>query len=150
MKRDPLLCRLGLHDWLSLGFSDFAHSPQDTREVCSRCGRRRETVAGKAFLESCAQRDQRLQLEKPEVPAVTADELVEDLLQLGPQDLHVLFHYLADHLTEARLLQGGRLNDATDFKAWLRELGDVALVRTRRSLLSNGNGPVRREQERWR
>lgn len=74
---------------------------------------------------------------------MTADQLIDKFSQLGPQEQHVLFHFLADHLTEARLLNGQRLCDPTDFKAWLRELGDVALSARRQRAAR----PV--EQRRW-
>ena len=44
----------------------------------------------------------------------------------GPQ---VLFHYLADHVCDARLVGGQRLIDATDFAAWLRELADASIAK---------------------
>lgn len=56
---------------------------------------------------------------------MTAKELIDDLLFLGPQDLNVILSYIADHASEARLAGGERLNDVTDFKAFLRELGEA-------------------------
>jgi hypothetical protein len=43
----------------------------------------------------------------------------------GPRDL---FNYLADQVYEARLADGQRLLDATDFKAWLRELAEASTL----------------------
>ena len=57
---------------------------------------------------------------------MTAAELISDLQALGPQDLGVLLHYLADHLEEARMANGGRLIDQIDFKQWLQELAEAA------------------------
>jgi hypothetical protein len=56
---------------------------------------------------------------------MTAKELIANIrgraLGAGasPRDL---FNYLADQVYEARLADGQRLLDGTDFKAWLREL----------------------------
>jgi hypothetical protein len=53
-------------------------------------------------------------------------ELISNLQALGPQDHHVLFTYLADHVHEARLNDGICLLDRSDFAAWLRELAREA------------------------
>jgi hypothetical protein len=57
-------------------------------------------------------------------------DLISDL-PLGPGDrraallqARLIFRYLADHVEEARLGERQRLCDATDFKAWLRELAE--------------------------
>jgi hypothetical protein len=60
---------------------------------------------------------------------MTAKELIANIRAralgagAGPRDL---FNYLADQVYEARLADGQRLLDATDFKAWLRELAEAA------------------------
>jgi hypothetical protein len=45
----------------------------------------------------------------------------------GPRDL---FNYLAEQVYEARLSDGQRLLDATDFNAWLRELAEASTYPT--------------------
>jgi hypothetical protein len=76
---------------------------------------------------------------------MTAAELMADLKAMGPQELHVFLHYLADHLYEAELagsrrdcvvafriglardkMQIPKLRDAIDFKLWLEELAEAA------------------------
>ena len=47
----------------------------------------------------------------------------------GSQGAQALFNYLADHLHLARLASGERLLDASDFAAFLRELGEAARPR---------------------
>lgn len=56
---------------------------------------------------------------------MTAKELIDHLRACGPQDLNVVFHYLADRVHESRLEGGQRLLDSTDFTIWLRELGNA-------------------------
>jgi hypothetical protein len=51
-----------------------------------------------------------------------AKQIVEDLRALGPQDTNVLFQCLSDRVYTARLANGQRLLDASDFIAWLRLL----------------------------
>jgi hypothetical protein len=57
---------------------------------------------------------------------MNSQELIQNLLRMGPQDTCVIFNYLADHAAEARLANGERLCDVTDVVVWLRELGDAA------------------------
>lgn len=54
---------------------------------------------------------------------MTAKELIDHLRACGPQDLNVVFHYIADRVPELRLEDGQRLLDSTDFTVCLRELG---------------------------
>lgn len=55
------------------------------------------------------------------------ERMFSDLRLLGPRHLTVaILHYLAEHVYEARFGNGSRLNDATDFKAWLEELAAEA------------------------
>lgn len=53
---------------------------------------------------------------------MNAHELISRLRACGPQELHVVFCYLADRVHEAELLNGSKLRDAGDFKQWLDEL----------------------------
>jgi hypothetical protein len=55
---------------------------------------------------------------------MTAQQAVAYLRRLGPYP-HEHFLYLASHVHEARLADGSRVMDATDFAAWLIELADV-------------------------
>lgn len=57
---------------------------------------------------------------------MTSAELICDLRIIGPQDLCVVLQYLADYLYEARLRDGSRLVDISDFKLWLEELSAEA------------------------
>lgn len=53
---------------------------------------------------------------------MTPTELVDRLKACGPQELHIVFCYLADRAYEAELADGSKLRDASDFKQWLQEL----------------------------
>jgi hypothetical protein len=57
--------------------------------------------------------------------SVRARELIYNLSRMGPQDLRVLFLYLADAAIDAELAHGNHLRDISDFIAWLRELADA-------------------------
>jgi hypothetical protein len=57
---------------------------------------------------------------------MTANELVDNLRIMGPQDAAVIFNYLAEHAHEARLANGCGLRDATDVIEWLRELAQAS------------------------
>ena len=59
--------------------------------------------------------------------SINSSGLVANLRTLGPQDLHVLFTYLADHWHELRLKSGGRLLDGSDAKEFLREAAEYAM-----------------------
>jgi hypothetical protein len=88
---------------------------------------------------------------------MTAHELLQDLRACGPQSLSVILHFVADHISEARLSTGARLCDATDFSDWLHELGDVARVsgfsESTEVLIPAGRRTrptvTRQEQSRW-
>lgn len=56
---------------------------------------------------------------------MTARELVSTFRPLSFPATEDFFLYLAAHIPEMRLSDGQRLNDATDFAAFLRELADV-------------------------
>ena len=56
---------------------------------------------------------------------MTAKEAITNLRSTGATEPIEYFLYLADH-HEARLADGQRLNDLTDFAAWLRELAEAA------------------------
>jgi hypothetical protein len=57
---------------------------------------------------------------------MTAKEAIANLRLMGHQPIgYVAFLYLAAHADEARLAGGERLNDATDFAAWLIELANA-------------------------
>jgi hypothetical protein len=45
-----------------------------------------------------------------------------------PQNLGIVFRCLAHSVYDARLVDGQRLLDATDFKAWLLELAEASTV----------------------
>lgn len=81
---------------------------------------------------------------------MTAKELIANLRSLGTLDGHVIFNYLAEHTYEAKLATGQQLRDASDFKAFLRELAEEAKIpgpsHFRRSTevstaAGNGTGP---------
>jgi hypothetical protein len=60
------------------------------------------------------------------ITELTPDQLVSDIRQLGPQEFHVILHYLADRVQEARLRDGRRILDQIDFEQWLKECAEVA------------------------
>jgi hypothetical protein len=51
-----------------------------------------------------------------------------EALRDRPNNLGVVFRYLAEQVYDAHLDDGQRLLDATDFKAWLRELAEASTV----------------------
>ena len=53
---------------------------------------------------------------------MTARQVVDHLRELGILDNRTLLLALSNCTGEARLQDGQRLNDATDFAAWLREV----------------------------
>ena len=59
---------------------------------------------------------------------MTPAQLMSHLRELGPQDLNVVLHFLADHLYTATLANGFRLahGDVMDLQQWLRELAEAA------------------------
>ncbi len=57
---------------------------------------------------------------------MTAKELISDLRAMNALDPRECFLYLAAHAHEARLANGCRLLDQTDFTAWLLELSEAA------------------------
>ncbi|HEX3941557.1 MAG TPA: hypothetical protein VHX11_08765 [Acidobacteriaceae bacterium] len=57
---------------------------------------------------------------------MTPKQIIAEFRQLGLQDDCVFLEYLETHVTEARLENGTRLIDASDFKAWLYELSEAA------------------------
>jgi hypothetical protein len=71
---------------------------------------------------------------------MTAKELIANIrgralgAGAGPRDL---FNYLCDQVSEARLADGRRLRDETDFKAWLRELAEASELRLTRDQVLN-------------
>jgi hypothetical protein len=56
--------------------------------------------------------------------------LVLELRRIMPDahgiDLHLTLNFLAEHVYNSQLRGGQHLLDATDFKAWLRELAEEA------------------------
>lgn len=88
---------------------------------------------------------------------MNARELIADLRLLGPQDLNVVFHYLAARVYDARLAGGLPLSDAHDFKLWLEELGEASkhspILESTEVLVQPGNGTspkvTRAPQPRW-
>lgn len=64
---------------------------------------------------------------------MTAVEMVIHLRHLARKGQipsgQAMFDYLADHMHLARLSSGGRLLDASDFKQFLRELGEASAPR---------------------
>jgi hypothetical protein len=69
---------------------------------------------------------------------MTAKQLVDCLRP--PKEMCRVFHGLADTVSEARLADGQRLCDATDFAAWLRELAEETRVQGLSANGSVGNG----------
>lgn len=60
---------------------------------------------------------------------MTAPELIAELRALGGSpDAARIFLHLAEHVYEARLANGARLLDASDFKEWLVELAEEAKI----------------------
>lgn len=59
---------------------------------------------------------------------MNAKELISDLRRAGPQELAVIFHFVADRLHSLRLMDGQRINDQIDFAVLLRELGEAARI----------------------
>ena len=59
-------------------------------------------------------------------PTMTAKEAIVELCRRGAHDPTACFLYLANHVAEFRLSDGQRLNDGTDFIAWLRELAEAS------------------------
>lgn len=59
---------------------------------------------------------------------MTAPELIANLRAMNAisADPRELFLYLAAHVHQCRLADGQRLNDLTDFEAWLIELAQAA------------------------
>ena len=64
---------------------------------------------------------------------MTPSELIAELSALGPASLdpgllhtRLLLRYLADHVYEATLSNGGKLRDGLDFRHWLVELAEEA------------------------
>ena len=55
---------------------------------------------------------------------MTAAEAIRNLQSMGAHEPIEYFLFLANHAHELRLANGGRLNDGTDWKAFLRELAD--------------------------
>jgi hypothetical protein len=70
---------------------------------------------------------------------MTAKDAVRNLRALGALDPVESFLYLANHLDEARLGEGQRVCDATDFAAWLAEL--AAEVRAAKLQHAEGTCP---------
>ncbi len=56
---------------------------------------------------------------------MTARETAAYLRACEEQDLNVTLNTLADQAIEARLSNGARLCDASDFAAWLREVAEA-------------------------
>jgi hypothetical protein len=56
---------------------------------------------------------------------MTAREIISNLQALAPADSRDFFLYIANHVAEARLEDGQRLNDATDFIVFLQELAEA-------------------------
>jgi hypothetical protein len=86
---------------------------------------------------------------------MTAKEVIDDLRAMGPQDVRVIFHYLADRAIDARLAEGQRICDVSDVVAWLRELAEAAKESEGNSSESDGTFRTRPKvterpaQARW-
>jgi hypothetical protein len=59
---------------------------------------------------------------------MTAKEAIANLRATGADDPVEYFLYLANHVHEARLTNGSRLNDAIDIALWLTELAEAIRV----------------------
>ena len=57
---------------------------------------------------------------------MTAAELIANLRAINATELREVFLYMAAHAHEARLADGQRLVDQTDFTTWLLELHEAA------------------------
>ena len=57
---------------------------------------------------------------------MTAAQMIELIRTIPAGDARATFYQLANQVYNARLKDGGRLMDAMDFAAWLRELGEAA------------------------
>jgi hypothetical protein len=60
---------------------------------------------------------------------MTPNDLVSKLCELGPQDLCVILHVIAENWYDARLESGEPLSDATAAKAYLEKCSEAAIVR---------------------
>lgn len=56
---------------------------------------------------------------------MTSKELVSKYRALGPQDMPVFLHFLADHWHALKFADGQRLNDNSDSSLMLRELAEA-------------------------
>jgi hypothetical protein len=57
---------------------------------------------------------------------MNAKEFIAHLAPVDLDRLALIFNYLGDHAHEARLLNGGRLHDLTDFAAFFHELASAS------------------------
>ncbi len=64
---------------------------------------------------------------------MTAAEAIRTLQAEGAHEPIEYFLFLANHAHELRLANGGRLNDGTDWKAFLRELAETSEALDRKS-----------------
>ena len=85
---------------------------------------------------------------------MTSKELVAKYRACGPQEIPVLLHFLADHWYELRLVDGQKMNDATDASLALREIAEAfrlpASVEAQRASRPAPKLTLRQEQQpRW-
>jgi hypothetical protein len=80
---------------------------------------------------------------------MNSQELIADLRALGKQDAKVFFNLLADRVYDARLSNGQRLRDATDFMMWLRELGEASAGDVTGRCFQSPNVPSEEEIRTW-
>lgn len=74
---------------------------------------------------------------------LTIHQILDELADLGPQSLHVVFEFLADRVQRA----DPPLRDAIDFKVWMNQLSEEAHRRTLRALARGEVAPA--PQRRW-
>jgi hypothetical protein len=65
------------------------------------------------------------------------DELIANLRVFCPQNLTVIFQYLADRLYQAQLPNGTMLRDVSDVRDWLEHLSTVARAPLVKALQQN-------------
>lgn len=76
---------------------------------------------------------------------LTVDQVLDELAELGPQPLHVVFEFLADRAQRT----DPPLRDAIDFKVWLNQLSEETLRRTLKAMARCRTLAPPAEQRRW-
>jgi len=79
---------------------------------------------------------------------VTAYDIIAKFAPEDMDRLSTVFLYLAEHSYEARLRDGKLLRDATDFRGFLRELSEAAIVAVGRDCTEVVNRAERRPRRK--